>query len=117
LDTGDCTNDSDFSILSFEVKEGDNGDLLVKLPPEDELDALIGSSKCEWLHKDRVLDADIPGMVRKSTAEALGRNPATAISIVAPSGRLTEPEPAHEGDSGCGGGSSCGGAGSAKLEW
>lgn len=57
------------------------------------------------------------GMVRKSTAEALGRNPATAISIVAPSGLLTEPEPAHEGDSGCGGGTSCGGAGSAKLEW
>jgi len=56
-------------------------------------------------------------MVRKSTAEALGRNPATAISIVAPSGRLTEPEPANEGDSGCGGGTSCGGAGSAKLEW
>ena len=49
LDNGDCTNDSDFSILSFDVKEGENGDLLVKLPPEDELDALIGSSKCGWL--------------------------------------------------------------------
>lgn len=98
LDNGDCTNDSDFSILTFEVKESNNGDLLVNLPPEDELDALIGSSR--W-------------MVKKSTAEALGRNPATAISIVAPEGGLTEGHRAEEGG-GCGGDTGCG---SAKLEW
>ena len=52
-------------------------------------------------------------MVKKSTAEALGRNPATAISIVAPEGGLTEGNRAEEGG-GCGGDTGCG---SAKLEW
>jgi len=55
----------------------------------------------------------ISGMVRKSTAEALGRNPATAIEIVAPEGGLTEGNRADENESlseekGCG---------NAKLEW
>lgn len=49
LDTGDCLNDEEYKVLAFEVKEDENGsgDLLVKLPPPDELDALIGSSK--WM--------------------------------------------------------------------
>jgi hypothetical protein len=48
LDNGDCTNDDDYKVLAFEVKENNNGELLVLLPPEDDLDAMIGSSKCEW---------------------------------------------------------------------
>jgi nitrite reductase (NAD(P)H) len=48
-------------------------------------------------------------MVRKSTAEALGRNAATAIEIVGPSGEVTEGT-----KGGCGGETGCG---SAKLEW
>lgn len=49
LDTGDCLNDDEYKVLAFEVKEDESGsgDLLVKLPPPDELDALIGSSK--WM--------------------------------------------------------------------
>ncbi|TNY23557.1 NADPH nitrite reductase [Rhodotorula diobovata] len=66
LDNGDCLNDDEYKILAFSVKE-DGGDLLVQLPPPDELDALIGSSK--W-------------MVRKATAEAFGRNAATKIECV-----------------------------------
>ncbi|SGY20621.1 BQ5605_C016g08108 [Microbotryum silenes-dioicae] len=100
LDTGECTNDEEYKVLAFEVKnEGE--DLFVKLPPAEELDALIGSTK--W-------------MVRKATAEALGRNSATAIEIVGPSGELDEERLAasndcaikHENGSGCG---------SNKLEW
>lgn len=68
LDNGDCLNDDEYKILAFDVLERD-GDLLVQVPPPDELDALIGSSK--W-------------MVRKATADALGRNAATAIECVLP---------------------------------
>lgn len=63
LDTGDCQNDEEYKILAFDVKE-ENGDLLVQLPPPEELDALIGSSK--W-------------MVRKATAIAIARNPDTNL--------------------------------------
>lgn len=45
LDNGDCTNDDQFKVLAFDAKE-ENGDILVLLPPADDLDAMIGSSKC-----------------------------------------------------------------------
>lgn len=48
LDTGDCLNDDEYKILAFEVKEED-GKLLLLLPPPDDLDALIGTSK--WMGK------------------------------------------------------------------
>ncbi|GAA5833254.1 hypothetical protein JCM9279_001468 [Rhodotorula babjevae] len=97
LDNGDCLNDDEYKILAFDVKE-ENGDLLVQLPPPDELDALIGSSK--W-------------MVRKATAEAFGRNAATKIEIIGPSGEVDEDKKAA--------GTECGEAdkacGEHKLEW
>lgn len=54
------------------------------------------------------------GMVRKATAEALGRNSATAIEIVGPSGAVDEDKKAAGTD--CGDGSSCS-TGANKLEW
>ncbi|BGP40530.1 hypothetical protein JCM10449v2_004492 [Rhodotorula kratochvilovae] len=97
LDTGECLNDDEYKILAFDVKE-ENGDLLVQLPPPDELDALIGSSK--W-------------MVRKATAEAYGRNAATKIEIIGPNGEVDEDKKAA--------GTECGEAdkacGEHKLEW
>jgi nitrite reductase (NAD(P)H) len=52
-------------------------------------------------------------MVKKATAEALGRNQATAIEIVEPSGALEESHREETGD-GCGTTGACGGS---KLEW
>ncbi|GAA5967842.1 hypothetical protein JCM11641_005783 [Rhodosporidiobolus odoratus] len=98
LDNGDCLNDEEYKILAFDVKE-ENGDILVQLPPPDELDAFIGSSK--W-------------MVKKATADAYGRAPATAIEIVGPTGEV-EPEKKAAGAE-CGeADKTCGGQG--KLEW
>ncbi|GAA5999895.1 hypothetical protein JCM10207_005960 [Rhodosporidiobolus poonsookiae] len=98
LDNGDCLNDEEYKILAFDVKE-ENGSLLVQLPPPDELDALIGSSK--W-------------MVRKAHAEAYGRAPATSIEIVGPSGQVDEDKKAAGTE--CGeADKTCGGAG--KLDW
>jgi nitrite reductase (NAD(P)H) len=48
LDTGDCANDAEYKILAFDVREV-AGDLHLLLPPPDELDALIGSSR--WVSK------------------------------------------------------------------
>lgn len=111
LDTGECANDGDFSILTFKVKADSEGNLLVKLPPEDELDALIGSSRCKSVAF--CVLTDHVGMVRKSTAEALGRNPATAISIVAPEGGLPKGNREMSGD--CGSENTV--CGSSQLEW
>ncbi|KAL8278182.1 hypothetical protein RQP46_009355 [Phenoliferia psychrophenolica] len=98
LDNGDCTNDDEYKILAFEAKE-EGGKILLRLPPPEDLDELIGSSK--W-------------MVRKATAEALGRNAATAIEIVGPSGDVDEDQKVAGTD--CGDGSSCA-TGANKLEW
>jgi hypothetical protein len=46
LDNGDCTNDDQFKVLAFDVKE-ENEEILLLLPPPDDLDAMIGSSKCK----------------------------------------------------------------------
>lgn len=64
LDNGDCTNDAQYSVLAFDVR-ADAGQLLILLPPEDELDAVIGASK--W-------------MVRKDTAKEMGGVAATATN-------------------------------------
>lgn len=107
LDDGSCTNDDEYKILAFEVKEAPNRDILLRLPPPDDLDALIGSSK--W-------------MVRKATAEALGKNEATRLEIVGPSGAADEDKAAASTDCGAneshsGGAGGVGGCGGGKLEW
>lgn len=63
LDNGDCINDSEYSVLAFEVRP-EGGKLLVLLPPEDELDMVIGASK--W-------------MVRKDTAKEMGGIAASSL--------------------------------------
>lgn len=47
LDTGECTNDDDYKVMSFDVREVASGALEVLLPPVAELDAVLGTSKCE----------------------------------------------------------------------
>ncbi|GAA98797.1 uncharacterized protein L969DRAFT_50632 [Mixia osmundae IAM 14324] len=95
LETGECLNDEQFSIMSFEAREDADGtgDIEVLLPPKDALDAVLGTDK--WL-------------VKQAQSEALGLNAATQIKIVGPEGaREDEPEKAEGG----------GGCGSNKLEW
>lgn len=45
LTKGDCKNDSELSIATFEVEERDDGWVYLKLPPVEELDAALGTSK------------------------------------------------------------------------
>ncbi|GAA6024584.1 hypothetical protein JCM11491_000289 [Sporobolomyces phaffii] len=100
LDTGECQNDDEYKILAFDVKVN-GGDLLVQLPPPDELDALIGSSR--W-------------MVRRATSAVAAASPSAKVDIVGPSGDVEPEKKAASGS--CGDGDkSCGGAGGRKLEW
>lgn len=108
LDSGDCTNDAEYKILAFSVKIIDS-DVYLLLPPEEELDALIGSKR--W-------------MIRKATAQVFGRNKASAIEIVGPKNMDDEEENDENGGlvqkKEMGG--ECGeepgsGCGSNKLEW
>ncbi|KAB5593146.1 Nitrite reductase (NAD(P)H) large subunit [Ceratobasidium theobromae] len=94
LQGGNCSNDPEMKILTFDTKEED-GVISVLLPEPDALDAVIGTSK--W-------------MVRQATAEAYGKGSAGMIEITGPDGRVA---PGAVGV-GCGSGSGCG---DSKLEW
>lgn len=49
LSSGDCKNDTDLSIATFDVEERPDGLVYVKLPPVEELDAALGTKK--WMVK------------------------------------------------------------------
>jgi nitrite reductase (NAD(P)H) len=102
LKTGDCLNDEEYAILAFDVRVDDDTVMLL-LPPEDELDAVIGTSK--W-------------MVRQATAEMYDRG-GGGVEIVGPEDEKAD-GPKGEGGTACAGGArpaeaapTCGG----KLEW
>jgi len=94
LTQGDCLNDPEYKILAFEAREDPDGsgDIQLLLPPEDDLDAILGTEK--WL-------------VRQAQSEALGLNKATQIDIVGLRDGTTR-EAATACQSECG---------SKKLEW
>ena len=94
---GNCLNDSEYQILTFDVREDPSGtgDVEVLLPPEHDIDAVLGTDK--WL-------------LRQAQSEALGLNAAAKVEIVVPSN--AEPELAEGGVDNCGGG-----CGDNKLSW
>ncbi|KAF8843892.1 nitrite reductase [Paxillus ammoniavirescens] len=97
LTDGECLNDTEYSIISFDVKQ-EGEDLLVLLPELEQLDAVIGTSK--W-------------MVKQATAEAISRGGGQSIEI-AP---LDDSPKQSNGSAACSGsGVSCGG-GNPSLEW
>jgi nitrite reductase (NAD(P)H) len=49
LSTGECKNDEAFSIATFEVEEREDGLVYARLPPVEELDAELGTSR--WMVK------------------------------------------------------------------
>ncbi|KAH0839338.1 hypothetical protein J3R83DRAFT_20 [Lanmaoa asiatica] len=95
LTDGECLNDTEYSIISFNVKQ-EGGDLLVLLPESEQLDAVIGTSK--W-------------MVRQAATEVVSRGGGEGIEI------------ATLQDSSLPSGGSCGGSGTScstsnsALDW
>lgn len=49
LDDGACTNDAELGVLTFDARQVE-GDVQVKLPPEEELAAVLGTEK--WTVRD-----------------------------------------------------------------
>ncbi|KAI0353217.1 nitrite reductase [Trametes cingulata] len=92
LSSGECLNDGSYGIIPFQVKL-DREDILLLLPEEGDLDAVIGTSR--W-------------MVRQAEAELQGRTADASVEIVGP----TEASVA-QGATVCSG-SSCGGP---NLDW
>lgn len=45
LQQGNCKNDSELSIATFEVEEREDGSVYLKLPPVEELDAALGTTR------------------------------------------------------------------------
>lgn len=44
-EAGKCANDDEVNIATFPIEERDDGWVYVKLPPVEELDSVLGSSK------------------------------------------------------------------------
>ncbi|KAF9219484.1 nitrite reductase [Gyrodon lividus] len=97
LTDGECLNDKEYSIISFDVKQVGE-DLLILLPEPEQLDAVIGTTK--W-------------MVRQASAEVISRGGGQGIEIAA-----LDDSPIQNTDlTACGGsGMSCGG-GNPTLDW
>ncbi|MCJ1309243.1 hypothetical protein MMC25_002901 [Agyrium rufum] len=49
-DAGNCTNDSEVSIATFDIEERDDGWVYLELPSEEELDAVLGTGK--WMVRE-----------------------------------------------------------------
>ena len=72
---GACSNDESVNIATFPVEERDDGWVYLKLPPVDELDAVLGTTK--WKVKDgetegpfKKMDEKLKGMKGRKPFEA-----------------------------------------------
>ncbi|KAI0364905.1 nitrite reductase [Pilatotrama ljubarskyi] len=92
LTSGECLNDESYGVIPFQVK-ADGEDLLLLLPEEGDLDAVIGTSR--W-------------MVRQAEAEVRGRTADASVEIVSP------PEASIGQETTVWNGSSCSGP---DLDW
>ena len=74
-EAGTCGNDSELSIATFPVEEREDGMVYLKLPPVEELDSVLGTSK--WKVKDgegkdpgfKRLDENLKGLRSKKPFE------------------------------------------------
>lgn len=59
---GKCVNDESVNIATFPIEERDDGWVYVKLPPVDELDAVLGTEKWKIKHGDDLKSKEIKEM-------------------------------------------------------
>lgn len=87
LSNGNCKNDSEVSIVTFEVEERSDGFVYLKLPPVEELDAELGTSrwkvkKGEGRNQLEELDRKIQFVGQR--AKKIGVRPHTELSMKKP---------------------------------
>lgn len=73
LKSGECLNDNEFSIITFDVRT-DGDDVLLLLPEPAELDAVIGTSK--WMVKQATTEL-VNSAGEESSIEVVGPNVAS----------------------------------------
>lgn len=101
LSKGNCKNDPEMSIATFEVEERSDGLVYVKLPPVEELDAALGTSK--WKVKQGEGKSQFEDLDKKIRfvglrAKKPGVKPHVELS-------MSKPVELMAGGEGCGGGS------------
>jgi nitrite reductase (NAD(P)H) len=85
VDAGRCGNDETVNIATFAVEERDDGWVYVKLPPVDELDGVLGTSKWK-IRKDETpdpfakLDQKLKAMKGRRGLPANGKGDAIAVT-------------------------------------
>jgi nitrite reductase (NAD(P)H) len=92
LQNGSCTNDESYSILTFDARFNDKGDIELLLPETDDLDAVLGTEK--W-------------MVQQAKSEALGLGASGRVEIVGPEGQAAKGAEVNAGLA----------CGTSKLSW
>jgi hypothetical protein len=92
LKTGKCGNDESYSVITFDARFTDKGEVELLLPETDELDAVLATKK--W-------------MVQQAKSEALGLGASGRVDIVGPDGDGAKNEDVNAGLS----------CGTSKLTW
>ncbi|KAJ2896541.1 putative nitrite reductase protein [Zalerion maritima] len=101
LRDGDCKNDSELSIATFEIEQRDDGLVYAKLPPVEELDAQLGTRK--WMiKKGEAGEGPFEELDRKIQFKGLRAKKPGLKSNVGTS--LKKPIELMAGGAGCGGG-------------
>ncbi|KAK9780014.1 hypothetical protein SCAR479_03138 [Seiridium cardinale] len=110
LSSGDCKNDSELSIATFEVQERDDGLVYIKLPPVEELDRELGTKK--WMvKKGEAGETQFAELDKKIGFKGLrAKKPG-----VRPMGDVNMRKPVEVMAGGGGGG--CGGGGGGGIDW
>lgn len=102
LSSGDCKNDSELSIATFEVQGRDDGLVYIKLPPVEELDRELGTKK--WMvKKGEAGEAQFTNLDKKIGFKGLrAKKPGVRPTADATMRKPVEVLPASAGG-GCGG--------------
>ncbi|KAK6214412.1 Eukaryotic translation initiation factor eIF-1 [Pestalotiopsis sp. IQ-011] len=102
LTSGDCKNDSELSIATFEVQGRDDGLVYIKLPPVEELDRELGTKK--WMvKKGEAGEAQFTNLDKKIGFKGLrAKKPGVRPTADATMRKPVEVLPASAGG-GCGG--------------
>lgn len=85
LTSGDCLNDENYSILSFEVKVEDE-DIMILLPDTADLDTVIGTQK--WMVRRSSTDPTYSGGVEIVGPVDVGATPGNGCASNCSDARL-----------------------------
>ncbi|TGJ78374.1 hypothetical protein E0Z10_g10391 [Xylaria hypoxylon] len=116
LSSGSCTNDTALSIATFAAEERPDGLVYIKLPPVEELDAELGTSRWKVKKEDSSPSSSTPEFAeldrkigfKGRRAKKIGVKPVVANNLSSPT--PSRDLPVEKGTMFMGGGGGCGAA-------